>query len=110
MSWKCSVARFPKDPTGVSSTALPIGLPKSHRKPGNFSSDRQSAEIGQLIPHIGSGLGEPRPHGTVWLWARPSHRVATLVAVGAAGATCDKCGAAVVGFRSLPASTRRRLA
>src|ERR1017187_682640 len=51
MSWKCSVARFPKDPTGVSSTALPIGLPKSHRKPGNFSRDRQSAEIGQLIPN-----------------------------------------------------------
>src|ERR1035441_1467966 len=64
------------------------------RKDDNCSSNRPRT----IFPHIGSGLGEPRPHGTVWLWARPSHRVATLVAVGAAGATCDKCGVAVVVF------------
>src|ERR1039457_2815208 len=61
MSWKCSVARFPKDPTGGSSTALPIDLPKSHRKPGNFSRDRQSAEIGQLIRNIASKGADASP-------------------------------------------------
>jgi hypothetical protein len=41
----------------------------------------------QIFLHIGSGLDEPRLPRRVWFWARPRRRVATLVVVGAVGAT-----------------------
>ena len=41
----------------------------------------EAAAIGQLIPHIGSSLHEPRRTGRLTLGA-PRHLVATLVAVG----------------------------
>jgi hypothetical protein len=38
--WKCSAALFSKDPTVVSSTALPIASPRSLQKPKNSGKSR----------------------------------------------------------------------
>jgi len=75
-------------PTWIETAVDGIGLSAQDVLPARYS--HISVAVARAAP----------PLGVFWLWARPRYRVATLVAVGAAGATWANVVRRVAVFRA----------